>query len=478
MFMAIGCDTLTRFSDSKSYRLSTGCISVCSSNTINEIPINFTQEIADCSGIGCCQTSVPKPLQSLTINLSSFNYHSDQLDSNPRSYGFLAEQTWFRNHSRLFSLKDTPEKHKYYNAVIDWAIGNKTCEQAIREGGGGNDEYMCGLHTTCNISDHGYGYRCLRKEGYKGNPYTKQGCTAIGGGVLLSTLVLTLCWIYKKKILERNHRKNGGLLLEHLSVKSFKEAQLEKATNYLDAWRLLGQGGNGWVYKGSLADMFDIAVKKSKVVDQNQIEQFANEAEIVAKLNHKNVVKLLGFCLESKVPMLVYDCVPNGTLSHHIQTSSSRILSSWRFCLRIVAETAQALTGELTIKSDVYGFGVVLMELISKQKPVSQGQTGEMINLVHAFTSAAEDNQLDQVLKVGVANERETEQVNMVTKLAVRCVAMPRIRPTRTEVAVMLNGLVKKYHSFHIEGSGHGDELESLLIDQEVVTITVYSDLE
>ncbi|CAN0914177.1 Wall-associated receptor kinase-like 1 [Linum grandiflorum] len=190
----------------------------------------------------------------------------------------------------------------------------------------------------------------------------------IGIGLLASFLALYKLIQYlkrrKKQIYrQRMFKQNGGVLLQqkltsypglsHENAKLFTEEELKRATDNYNKSRFLGQGGFGTVYKGMLPDGTIVAVKKSKTIDKTQIQQFINEVVILSQINHRHIVKLIGCCLETEFPLLVYEFIPNGTLSSHIHDwrlpertgseSMSCSVLSWEDRFRIAGEVAGAV---------------------------------------------------------------------------------------------------------------------------------------
>ncbi|KAL9261985.1 Wall-associated receptor kinase-like 18-like protein [Drosera capensis] len=171
--------------------------------------------------------------------------------------------------------------------------------------------------------------QCIRDfnghQGYRCRKTLRSNAIVTGPSAGIGTIILVLgCyWLYKvvkryKQIQRkaRNFKRNGGLLLQQeLSsddgvvnkLRIFTMNELEKATDDFNENRIVGEGGQGTVYKGMLMEGQIVAVKKSKQVDKSQLEQFANEMVILSGINHRNVVEVLGCCLETDDPMLVYE---------------------------------------------------------------------------------------------------------------------------------------------------------------------------
>jgi len=162
---------------------------------------------------------------------------------------------------------------------------------------------------------------------------------------------------------EKFFEQNGGLILKQKlstredssfqtrqdsstqSAKIFTQDQLIKATKNFDENLIIGKGGFGTVFKGFLDDKKIVAIKKSKIIDRSQINQFINEVVVLSQINHRNVVNLLGCCLETEVPLLVYEFVTNGTLSGFIHTQGIKVNNeTWKTRLKIAAEVAEALS--------------------------------------------------------------------------------------------------------------------------------------
>ncbi|KAK4265725.1 hypothetical protein QN277_026742 [Acacia crassicarpa] len=551
-FTVVGCDTYAYFSDLNS-TFRTGCSLSCSNETRFE-------EAGACSGVGCCQTSFPQAIRNYNITLYSFDNYTDVLDFNPCGYAFVAKEGSFNFSKReLRGLSNRTQ----FPVVVDWAVSNQTCREAKKDA----KSYACKQNSRCKESVSGIGYYCVCEDGFRGNPYLDTGCKDINecdgdnhcnkkchnidgnytclcpwgfkgngykngsgckfpfteislGLLVIFTLVSILCWANKQRALKQLRRQyfeqNGGnYMLQQLHqqqgytnrTKIFTEDELKIATNNFDESRILGHGGQGIVYKGILPDNSLVAIKKSRVGgDSRQVKDFINEVTVLSQINHRNVVKLFGCCLETEVPLLVYEFVDNGTLLDHIDPLKNEHSLSWETRLRIAAETAGAisylhssasipiihrdikstnilldhnhiakvsdfgasrlvplnetqvstvvqgtlgyldpeylLTGQLNEKSDVYSFGVVLLELITAKKPY-EFLGLEQKNLATYFASSMEEGSLLEVIDKRVLNQKNAELLNEVAFLARRCIRVHgEERPTMKEVATELEGVI------------------------------------
>ncbi|KAL7142046.1 hypothetical protein ABFS83_08G096200 [Erythranthe nasuta] len=360
------------------------------------------------------------------------------------------------------------------------------------------------------------GYKCSCPDGFNGDG-TKdgRGCSeqtkpklelkfSLGIGLGSLIVIIGITWIYfsiqKRKLIKQRENffhQNGGLLLKQQlssneggmeSAKIFSIEDLEKATNNYSENRIIGRGGYGTVYKGILSDKSLVAIKKSRIMDESEVELFVNEVVILTQVNHRNVVKLIGCCLETEVPLLVYEYISNNTLYYHIHNSRGMPWFSWENRLRIATEAAGALaylhssagmpvihrdvkspnilldefytakiadfgasrlvpidqtrvttlvqgtlgyldpeyfrTGQLTEKSDVYSFGVVLAELLTGRTPLSTEKSEEETNLANYFVLLVNENRLFQIIEPRILREGSLEQISAVAETVKRCLEL------------------------------------------------------
>ncbi|EFH61885.1 hypothetical protein ARALYDRAFT_898987 [Arabidopsis lyrata subsp. lyrata] len=517
-----------------------GCVSTCAPEA--------RMDKKGCNGYICCRKKAPDVIGQVTglsilgdsinttIGRCKVAFLTDEFDRYPSSK--ISDPRWF------YAMKHT-------TVQLRWSI------QTVNRSSIGCSDHRCKCH---NLTEYEYeiGYStCACSSGYNGNPYLLGGCKDIdecrilnndgrprycrGGSMCVNTPGGYHCVFHKNKALpiiigvgtsfgvlisvgvafwlyviikrqrqinrkKRFFKRNGGLLLQQQlnstagsidKIIVFTSNDLNRATENFSVNRVLGKGGQGTVYKGMLVDGRIVAVKKSTSVDEHRLEHFINELVILAQINHRNIVKVLGCCLETEVPTLVYEFVPNGDLSNLLHHGSDN--SPWELRLAIAVDIAGALsylhsdasikiyhrdikssnimldenrkaklsdfgisrsvnvanthlitevagtagymdpeyfqTMLYTDKSDVYSFGVVLVELITGEKTVTQQNRC----LARDFALAVKESRLVEVIDVKLKDNHNIEQVTAVASLARRCVS-PRgpKRPTMREVSVEL----------------------------------------
>ncbi|XXG69298.1 hypothetical protein AAC387_Pa06g2203 [Persea americana] len=138
----------------------------------------------------------------------------------------------------------------------------------------------------------------------------------------------------------RHERETETTISESLS---FKSSMLRASTNNFSTDNKLGDGGFGPVYKGKLSDGREIAVKKLSRRSGKGLEELRNELALVAKLEHRNLVRLLGWCIEEQEKMLVYEYLANTSLNKFLFDPVKRVQLDWERRYKIIVGIARGL---------------------------------------------------------------------------------------------------------------------------------------
>ncbi|KAL0012009.1 hypothetical protein SO802_007117 [Lithocarpus litseifolius] len=332
---------------------------------------------------------------------------------------------------------------------------------------------------------------------------TRTAIVIVVPSVIAMMLTISICIFVRIKKSKDNFETVEGIK----SVESLRYdfSTIRTATNNFSDANKLGKGGFGIVYKGNLLNEQKIAVKRlSKNSQQGDLE-FKNEVLLVAKLQHRNLVRLLGFCLEGNERLLIYEFVPNRSLDYYIFDPMKRAHINWEWRYKIIRGIARgllylhedsrlriihrdlkasnilldaemnpkisdfgmarmfvldqiegntnrivgtygymapeyAMLGQFSIKSDVFSFGVLILEVLSGQKITHfhDGENSEYL-LSYAWKNWREEttsNLIDPTLSGGPI----TEMLRCI-KIGLLCVQENvSDRPSMTSVVLMLNG--------------------------------------
>ncbi|KAM5588576.1 hypothetical protein ABKV19_006840 [Rosa sericea] len=159
-------------------------------------------------------------------------------------------------------------------------------------------------------------------------------------------LFLVGCFFLRRKTREKYDAlqgQNGDNEITNVESLQFDFATIEAATNQFSVNNRLGEGGFGEVYKGTLPNGQEIAVKRLSRNSGQGVEQFKNEVVLVAKLQHRNLVRLLGFCSEGEEKILVYELVQNKSLDHFLFDSDIQVKLDWSSRYKIISGIARGI---------------------------------------------------------------------------------------------------------------------------------------
>lgn len=273
--------------------------------------------------------------------------------------------------------------------------------------------------------------------------------------------------------------ENGAV---YFGIPVFSYEELKEATNNFDQARELGEGGFGTIYYGKLGDGREVAVKRLFERNYRPVESFTNEIQILTRMRHRNLVSLYGCTSRhSRELLLVYEYIPNGTVSSHLHDNKANQSSSlpWSVRMKIAIETASALTYlhasdvihrdvkttnilldnnfcvkvadfglsrlypndvthvstaprgtpgyvdpeyrlcyQLTNKSDVYSFGVVLVELISSLPAVDLTRDRDDIKLANLAIRKIRRSEFCDLIDPSLGFQTDKRLKNVITSVA------------------------------------------------------------
>ncbi|KAK8691600.1 hypothetical protein V6N13_075104 [Hibiscus sabdariffa] len=251
------------------------------------------------------------------------------------------------------------------------------------------------------------------------------------------------------------------------NLKRFHFKELRVATNNFSSRNLVGKGGFGYVYKGYLQDGTVVAVKRLK--DGNAIggeTQFQTEVELISLAVHRNLLRLYGFCITATERLLVYPYMSNGSVATRLKAKPAL---DWGTRKRIALGAARGLlylheqcdpkiihrdvkAANILLDDDyVFGFGILLLELISGLKALEFGKTAnQKVVMLDRVRKIHQEKKLELLVDKDLKNNYDRVEVEEMVRVALLCIQYhPSQRPKMSEVVRMLegDGLAEKWEA-------------------------------
>ncbi|PUZ48906.1 hypothetical protein GQ55_7G283400 [Panicum hallii var. hallii] len=468
-------------------------------------------------------TSDPELFQTARMSPSSLRYYGVGLEN-----GNYAVTLQFAE----FAFEDSKTWTSLGRRVFDIYVQLKKQDFDIRKEAGGRSygvvKVQCTVPVTRNFLEvhlfwAGKGTCCVPSQGHYGPAISALSATLITTpekniktGVIVGAVVvavvfglvvlagLYVCRHKRRKITSEQQELYS--IVGKPNIFSYSYGELRSAADNFSSSNLLGEGGYGSVYKGKLTNGSVVAVKQLSETSRQGKKQFIAEIETISQVQHRNLVKLYGCCLEGDKPLLVYEYLENGSLDKALFGSGGLNLdwpTRYEICLGIARGLAYlheessvrvvhrdikasnvlldanlnpkisdfglaklyddkkthvstkvagtfgylapeyAMRGHMTEKVDVFAFGVVMLEIITGRPNYDDRLDEDMAYLLEwVWQLYEEDHPLD------AADPRLTEfnsdEALRAIRIALLCIqSSPRQRPAMSRVASMLAGDVE-----------------------------------